>query len=140
MTTPIARVDDFQPGQHVTFTKTFTEDDLRRFIEITGDTNPVHLDEEYARTTRFGRRVAHGMLTAGFISTVLGTKLPGPGTIYLSQSLRFLAPVYPGDTITATARIERYDEQRGRMTLSTVCSNGAGEQVLTGEAEVLYRP
>ncbi len=131
---------EWQVGDSAQFTKTIGDEDIQRYAEITGDTNPVHLDEEYARTTRFGRRVAHGMLTAGFISTVLGTKLPGPGTIYLSQSLRFLAPVYPGDTITATARIERYDEQRGRMTLSTVCSNGAGEQVLTGEAEVLYRP
>jgi 3-hydroxybutyryl-CoA dehydratase len=131
---------EWQVGDSAQFTKTIGDEDIQRYAEITGDTNPVHLDETYARTTRFGRRVVHGMLTAGFISTVLGTKLPGPGTIYLGQSLRFLAPVYPGDTITATARIERYDEQRGRMTLSTVCSNGAGEQVLTGDAEVLYRP
>jgi 3-hydroxybutyryl-CoA dehydratase len=131
---------EWQVGDSAQFTKTIGDEDIQRYAEITGDTNPVHLDETYARTTRFGRRVVHGMLTAGFISTVLGTKLPGPGTIYLGQSLRFLAPVYPGDTITATARIERYDEQRGRMTLSTVCSNSAGEQVLTGDAEVLYRP
>jgi 3-hydroxybutyryl-CoA dehydratase len=131
---------EWQVGDSAQFTKTIGDEDIQRYAEITGDTNPVHLDETYARTTRFGRRVVHGMLTAGFISTVLGTKLPGPGTIYLGQSLRFLAPVYPGDTITATVRIERYDEQRGRMTLSTVCSNGAGEQVLTGDAEVLYRP
>ncbi len=131
---------NWQVGDSAEFTKTIGDEDIQRYAEITGDTNPVHLDEEYARTTRFGRRVAHGMLTAGFISTVLGTKLPGPGTIYLGQTLRFLAPVYPGDTITATVRIERYDEARGHMTLSTVCANGAGEPVMTGEAEVLYRP
>ncbi len=127
-------------GDSAQFTRMVRAEDIERYAEITGDRNPVHLDEEYARTTRFGRRVAHGMLTAGYISSVLGTEMPGPGTIYLGQSLRFLTPVYPGDTITATARIERYDAERGRMTLSTVCTNSEGQQVLTGEAEVLYRP
>lgn len=130
----------WQVGDSAQFTKTIADEDIARYAEISGDTNPVHVDEEYARTTRFGRRVAHGMLTAGFISTVLGTKMPGPGTIYLGQSLRFLAPVYPGDTITATATIVRYDVERGRMTLSTVCTNAEGAEMLTGEAEVLYRP
>jgi 3-hydroxybutyryl-CoA dehydratase len=127
-------------GDSAQFTRTIRDEDIARYAEITGDTNPVHLDEEYARHTRFGRRVAHGLLTAGFISTVLGTEMPGPGTIYLGQSLRFLAPVYPGDTITTTATIERYDVEKGRMTLSTVCTNGNGDEVLTGEADVLYRP
>jgi 3-hydroxybutyryl-CoA dehydratase len=127
-------------GDSAEFTRTIRDEDIARYAEITGDTNPVHLDEEYARHTRFGRRIAHGMLTAGFISTVLGTEMPGPGTIYLGQSLRFLAPVYPSDTITATATIERYDVEKGRMTISTVCRNGNGEEVLTGEADVLYRP
>lgn len=131
---------EWQVGDSAQFTKTVRDQDIERYAEITGDSNPMHLDEEYARTARFGRRVAHGMLSAGFISTVLGTKMPGPGTIYLGQSLRFLAPVYPGDTITATARIDHYDLERGRMTLSTVCSNGNGDEVLTGEADVLYRP
>jgi 3-hydroxybutyryl-CoA dehydratase len=127
-------------GDSAEFTRTIRDEDIARYAEITGDTNPVHLDEEYARHTRFGRRIAHGMLTAGFISTVLGTEMPGPGTIYLGQSLRFLAPVYPSDTITATATIERYDVEKGRMTISTVCRNGNGEEVLNGEADVLYRP
>jgi 3-hydroxybutyryl-CoA dehydratase len=131
---------DWRVGDSGQFTRTIREEDIEQFAEITGDTNPAHLDEEYARTTRFGRRVAHGILTAGLISTVLGTEIPGPGTIYVSQSLRFLAPVYPGDTITAIARIERYDVERGRVTLSTVCTNSQGKEVLAGEAEVLYRP
>lgn len=131
---------EWRVGDRAQFTRTIREEDIVRFAEITGDTNPAHLDDEYARTTRFGKRVAHGMLTAGLISTVLGTEIPGPGAIYVSQSLRFLAPVFPGDTITVTAQIERYDVDRGRMTLSTVCTNDQGKQVLTGEADVLYRP
>jgi 3-hydroxybutyryl-CoA dehydratase len=127
-------------GQSASFTKTITQDDISHFADLTGDRNPVHLDEEYASGTRFGRRIAHGMLTAALISTVLGTKLPGPGAIYLGQTVRFLKPVFPGDEITATVTVERYNTERGRMLLSTVCRNAMGEYVLTGEAEVYYRP
>ena len=110
------------------------------FVAVSGDTNPVHIDEEYARTTPFGQRIAHGLLTAGLISTVLGTKLPGPGAIYVSQSLRFLAPVAIGDTVTASATLTEYDRDRGKMTLETACFNQSNLQVLTGEAVVLIVP
>jgi 3-hydroxybutyryl-CoA dehydratase len=112
--------------------------DINWFARITGDTNPVHLDESYARTTPFGRRIAHGMLTASYISAVLGTKLPGPGAIYLSQSLKFLHPVYLGDRITTIVTVRSIDD-KGRMVLETVCINGDGTRVLEGEAQVLYR-
>src|SRR6185503_8797344 len=90
----VARIDDFDVGQHVTFTKTFTEDDLRRFVEITGDENPLHVDDEFAARTPFGRRVLHGMLTASIFSTMVGMLLPGTGAIYRSQTLTFLLPVH----------------------------------------------
>jgi 3-hydroxybutyryl-CoA dehydratase len=106
------------------------------FAEVTGDSNPVHLDEAFAASTRFGGRIAHGMLSAGYISAVLGMQLPGPGVIYLSQSLRFRKPVRIGDTVTARVQITDIDERRARVTLSTVCSV-AGEIVTEGEALVM---
>lgn len=127
----------FQVGESASLTRTITEDDVVAFACLTGDTNPLHLDEAYARTTRFGRRIAHGLLTAGLISALLGTELPGPGAIYLEQSLRFLEPVYPGDTITATVEVTAYREDKGLVTLRTECFNQQGEQVLTGEAVLL---
>lgn len=127
----------FQVGESASLTRTITEDDVVAFARLTGDTNPLHLDEAYARTTRFGRRIAHGLLTAGLISALLGTELPGPGAIYLEQSLRFLEPVYPGDTITATVEVTAYREDKGLVTLRTECFNQQGEQVLTGEAVLL---
>lgn len=130
---------DFQEGDSASLTQPITEEDIALFARISGDTNPVHLDARYAAGTRFGRRIAHGMLTASRISAVLGTRLPGPGSIYLGQSLRFLAPVYVGDTITASVGLTTYDRERGRMTLETRCTNQHGAVVLTGEALVLYR-
>ena len=127
---------NYQEGDSASFTKTITEADIVLFAGISGDSNPLHLDAEYAKSTRFGQRIAHGMLSAGLISTVLGTKLPGPGCIYMGQTLRFTAPVYLGDTITATATITDYDRKRGRMTLSTVWTNQRGQEVITGEAQV----
>jgi 3-hydroxybutyryl-CoA dehydratase len=133
-------VENFEEGYSASFTKTVTEADVVLYAGVTGDTNPLHLDAEYARASRFGQRIAHGMLTAGFISTVIGTKLPGPGAIYVSQSLRFLGPVMLGDTITATGTLTAYDKAKGRMTIATTCRNQRGEEVLSGEAQVLYRP
>jgi 3-hydroxybutyryl-CoA dehydratase len=137
---PSSRLERFELGDSDSFTKTITEADIVLFAGITGDTNPLHIDAEYARTTQFGKRVAHGMLTASLISTVIGTRLPGTGAIYAGQTLRFVAPVFIGDTITATATLEGYDRERGKLTLATVCFNQDGKEVVTGEAVVFYRP
>lgn len=131
---------EFEVGDKASLAKTITDEDVRMFAAATGDLNPLHLDEEYAAKSRFGRRVAHGMLSAGMISAVLGTELPGPGTIYLGQTLKFLAPVYLGDTVTATVTLAEYNREKGRMTFQTVCTNQDGAELVSGEAQVLYRP
>lgn len=126
-------------GDKAALTRTVTEEDINRFAEVTGDNNYAHVDEEAAKKGPFGERIAHGMLSAGFISAVLGTKLPGPGTIYLSQNLKFLKPVKIGDNITATVEVvEVINEAKGIYKLNTLCSNGANELVLEGEAVVKY--
>jgi 3-hydroxybutyryl-CoA dehydratase len=124
-------------GDSAEISKTITDEDIRAFAELTGDRNPVHLDEEYAAGTRFGRRIAHGMLGASLISTLLASELPGRGTVYLSQSLRFVAPVYPGDTVTARATVRRVRGDKPIATLETVCVNQRGELLIEGEAVVL---
>lgn len=124
-------------GDTDSITKTITDDDIRAFAAVTGDKNPVHLDDEFAKTTRFGRRIAHGMLSAGLISAVLANKLPGTGTVYLSQSLSFVAPVYPGDTVTARVTVTKVRDDKPIVTLETVCTNQRDETVLRGEAVVL---
>jgi 3-hydroxybutyryl-CoA dehydratase len=103
------------------YEKTFTAQDVKAFATITGDTNPVHIDEAYAATTPFKTCIAHGMLSAGLISTVLGTQLPGPGCIYLEQQIKFRAPVYINDTVVATVTIEEINQRRGRVSLKTQC-------------------
>jgi 3-hydroxybutyryl-CoA dehydratase len=129
--------DDFSPGEQASFAKTVTEADVTGFAGIIGDFNPIHVDAEYARKTRFGRRVAHGMLTGGLISTVLGNKLPGPGSIYLSQQLEFLAPVYIGDTITAVVEVVDWRPEKRIITLKTDAYNQEERQVATGMAVLL---
>jgi 3-hydroxybutyryl-CoA dehydratase len=124
-------------GDTASLSKEITDVDIRAFAELSGDFNPIHLDDEFARTTRFGRRIAHGMLGASLISTVLGTKLPGEGTIYLSQTLQFLAPVFPGDTVTAKVVVTKIKEGKPIITLETVCENQRGETLIQGEAVVL---
>jgi 3-hydroxybutyryl-CoA dehydratase len=132
---PIARIDDFTPGQHVTFTKTFTEDDVKRFIEITGDINPLHVDDAFAAQTQFGKRVLHGMLTASILSTMVGMLLPGTGAIYRSQTIRFLKPVYIGDTVTAHFVVRSIDRQRHRLEIESWIEDANGERVLDGMCE-----
>lgn len=127
--------EDLSIGQTASFGKTITEADIVLFAAVTGDTNPMHLNAEYARDSIFGERIAHGMLAAGLITKVLGTQLPGPGTIYLSQSLRFRAPVRIGETVTATVTVTGLHPEKSRATLSTVCTV-AGQPVLEGEAFV----
>jgi 3-hydroxybutyryl-CoA dehydratase len=125
------------PGDSASRTCTISDEMIRGFAELTGDTNPVHLDEAYAAGTRFGRRIAHGMIAAGMISATLANDLPGPGTVYLGQSLQFKLPVYPGDTITATVEVRSVRPDKPIVTLGTVCTNQNDEVVLEGEAVVL---
>ncbi|MDX6383258.1 MAG: 3-hydroxybutyryl-CoA dehydratase [Blastocatellia bacterium] len=124
-------------GDTASLTKTITDADIRAFAELSGDRNPIHLDDEYAAHTRFGRRIAHGMLAASLISTVLGTELPGVGTLYLSQNTRFVAPVYPGDTVTARVTVTKIRDDKPIVTLETICENQDGELLIKGEAVVL---
>ncbi|HEX7124174.1 MAG TPA: MaoC family dehydratase [Thermodesulfobacteriota bacterium] len=121
-------------GARAEITRTLTDADIRKFAEATGDTNPVHLDEAYAKGTVFGGRIAHGLLTAGLVSAVLANRLPGPGTVYLSQTLEFKAPVRPGDTVTAEVEVLEVTGRRAR--LATRCRLADGTVVLTGEAVV----
>lgn len=129
-------IEDLKPGLTASFAKTVTEADILLFAGVSGDINAVHLNEEYAKTTPFGGRIAHGMLTAGFISAVLGNKLPGPGTVYLGQNLKFKAPVRPGDTVTATVTVREVIAEKRQAILDTVCSVG-GRAVIKGEATVM---
>lgn len=124
-------------GDSAEMRKTIADEDVRAFAELTGDRNPVHLDEEYAAQTRFGRRIAHGMLGASLISAVLANELPGRGTVYLSQTLKFNAPVFLGDTVTARVTVKSVREDKPVVTLETVCTNERGERVVEGEAVVL---
>jgi 3-hydroxybutyryl-CoA dehydratase len=129
--------DDLAVGQTAHMSRTITETDVVLFAGITGDLNPVHMDEEVARQSRFGGRVAHGMLTAGLISAVLGTRLPGPGAIYTAQTLRFTRPVRIGDTLTAHVEIIELMPEKRRVRLTTTCTNQEGEHVLEGEASLM---
>jgi 3-hydroxybutyryl-CoA dehydratase len=124
-------------GDTASLTRTITDTDIRSFAELSGDHNPVHLDEAFAGETRFGRRIAHGMLGASLISAVLGTELPGKGSIYLSQTLQFLGPVYIDDTVTARVTVKKIREDKSIVTLETVCENQRGETLIRGEAIVL---
>jgi len=129
-------LDELSVGQQAVFAKTVSEADIVAYAGVSGDMNPVHINEEFAKTTMFKTRIAHGMLSAGFISAVLGTKLPGPGSIYLSQTLKFMAPVKIGDTVTARATITEIVAEKKRVVLKTECLV-AGKVVLDGEATVM---
>jgi 3-hydroxybutyryl-CoA dehydratase len=126
------------PGQKATRTKTITDEMIRTFAELSDDTNPVHLDDAYAATTRFGKRIAHGMLAASLISATLANDLPGPGTVYLSQSLQFKAPVYPGDAVTAIIEVKSVRDDKPIATLITTCVNQDNVTIIEGEAVVLF--
>ena len=129
-------IDELKIGDTDEFSKTVSESDIYQFAGITGDFNPAHMNEEYAKKTFFKTRIAHGMLAAGFISTVIGTKLPGTGSIYVKQNLSFLAPVRIGDTITACVEVIEIIAEKKRVRLKTTCINQEGTQVLDGEAVV----
>ncbi|NWF69234.1 MAG: MaoC family dehydratase [Chloroflexi bacterium] len=124
-------------GDTASRSKTITHEDVLAFAQASGDTNPVHLDDAYAASTRFGRRIAHGMLTGSLISAILGNDLPGPGTVYLGQEFKFKAPVFIGDTVTATVAVVNYRPDKRIATLRTTCTNQDGVLVLEGEAVVM---
>ena len=126
-----------QPGDTASSSTTITDEMIRSFAALTGDMNPVHLDDDYAAGTRFKRRIAHGMIAAGLISSALANDLPGPGTVYLSQTLLFKAPVFPGDTIMTTVEVKAVRPDKPIVTLSTICRNQDDVVVLEGEAVVL---
>ena len=128
--------DELSVGQSAEMSRVVGAGDIETFADVSGDVNPVHLDESYAATTAFGERIAHGMLSAAYISAVIGTKLPGPGAIYLSQNLRFRRPVRIGDLVTARATITALDAAKGRVTLETVCIVD-GKTVVDGEALII---
>jgi 3-hydroxybutyryl-CoA dehydratase len=128
---------EYFEGQTASLTRTVTEAEIEAFAWATGDTNPVHLDEAYAAGTRFKRRIAHGMLVGSYISALMGSEFPGPGTIYMSQGMRFMRPVFIGDTITVVATVTGYRADKAILSLRTDCFNQHGEQVIAGEAVCL---
>jgi 3-hydroxybutyryl-CoA dehydratase len=129
-------LDELSVGQSAQMVRTVTEDDIVLFAQVSGDNNPVHLDEAFAAQTPFKTRIAHGMLSAAYISAVIGTQLPGPGTIYMQQALRFKRPVKIGDEVTTIATISEIDPVKGRVSIDTVCLVG-GKPVIEGEALVM---
>lgn len=131
------RFDELFLGQSASVTKVISDDEMRRFAELTGDFSAMHFDDAFANESRFGGRIAHGLLSASLFSAVLGMHLPGTGTIYRGQSLRFLLPVRPGDTIVATAEVTVLVPEKRRVTLRTTCTNQRGEMVIDGEAQML---
>ena len=126
-------LEDLSPGMEASVSKTVTNEDITAFAELSGDINPVHLNEEFAAGTVFKKRIAHGFLTGSLFSTVLGTKLPGPGCIYMSQTMKFKGPVFIGDQLVATCTVTNVDMEKGRVSFDCVCEAN-GRPVLTGEA------
>jgi len=124
-------------GDTASVSETITQADIENFADLSGDHNPIHLDKDYAAQTRFGSRIAHGLLTSSLISAVIGNKLPGLGSIYLGKTLQFVAPVFPGDTIVARATVTSVREDKPIVKLETICTNQHDKVVITGEAIVL---
>jgi len=131
-------IDELEPGMTASFGKTITDADILMFSGVSGDTNPVHLDEEFASSTMFEGRIAHGILVGSLISTVLGTRMPGPGAVYISQTLKFMAPVRAGDTVRARVTITEVDREKKRVTLETGCYIG-DRAVVQGEAKLMVQ-
>ena len=129
-------IEDLKVGQKAELTKKITDNDILQFSKLTGDNNPVHINNEFAEKTIFKERIAHGFLSASFISTVIATQLPGPGSIYLKQSLKFLAPVYIDEEILVNISITEINKEKGRVKLLTECFKSE-KKILTGEAEIL---
>ena len=128
---------DLKIGDSFSTSREVTDELIRKFAEISGDYNPIHLDEEFAKTTRFGRRIAHGMLSGAFISAVLGYEFKERKIVYLSQTMKFTAPVFIGDNVTTTATVTNIRKDKGIVTLETVCTNQNGDPLVKGEAVVM---
>ena len=124
-------------GDSFSTSREVTDELVRKFAEVSGDYNPIHLDEEFASKTRFGKRIAHGMLSGAFISAILGNELKGQTVIYLSQTLKFVAPVFIGDTVTTTSTITNVREEKGIVTFENVCTNQSGEKLVKGESVIM---
>ena len=133
----VRNIDEIKVGEKQSFSKTVTETDVYLFAGITGDMNPIHVNRVYAANTKFQKPIAHGILALGLISNVLGTRLPGPGAVYVGQTIQFTQPVYIGDTITAYAEVVRKDSEKNRLYLRTWCQNHDGIVVVDGEASLL---
>lgn len=131
-------LDDIQVGMFESYSQTITDSDIKSFSGISGDKNPVHMDASYAENSRFGKRIAHGMFSASFFSAIFGTRLPGPGCVYVSQNLKFRKPVYIDDTVTATVVVTGVDKDSRRVYFDTYCKVGKSK-VITGSAEI-YMP
>lgn len=131
---------ELQTGDTFSFQRKVTDELVRKFAEVSGDHNPIHLDEDFAKTTRFGRRIAHGMLSGAFISAVLGNEFKERKIVYLSQTMKFIAPVFIDDTVTATGTVIAIRQEKGIVTLETVCTNQAGKLLVKGEAMVMIMP
>ncbi|MBK7934346.1 MAG: MaoC family dehydratase [Acidobacteria bacterium] len=127
-------------GDQFSTSREVTDEVIRKFAEVSGDFNPIHLDDEFAKTTRFGKRIAHGMLSGAFISAVLGNEFRERKIVYLSQTMKFVAPVFIGDIVTATGTITNIREDKNIVTLETICSNQNGEMLVKGEAAVMILP
>ena len=128
---------DLKIGDTFSIERHVSDDVIRKFAEVSGDYNPIHLDEEFAKTTRFGKRIAHGMLSAAYISAVLGNEFKGRTIVYLSQTLKFTAPVFIGDTVTASSKVSKIRDDKGIVTLETLCTNQNGEMLVKGEAVIM---
>ena len=132
-------LEDIHPGMKVSYSQTITDADIKAFAGISGDHNPVHVSEHYAEQSRFGKRIAHGLMSAGFFSALFGMRLPGPGCVYVSQSLQFKRPVYINDTVVAAVEVTKVDRERRRVFFNTECTVGT-KRVITGEAEIYIPP
>ena len=127
--------DEIKVGMAVSYSQTVTDADIKAFAGISGDNNPVHMDQEYACESQFGKRIAHGLMSASYFSALFGTKLPGPGCVYVEQNLKFLRPVFIGDTVTASVYVTEVDKNKRRVFFKTICEV-SGKKVITGKAEI----
>lgn len=132
-------IDEMSIGMSASYSQTITDADIKGFAGISGDNNPVHMSDEYAAESRFGKRIAHGFISASFFSALFGTRIPGPGCVYVSQNLNFKRPVYIGDTVTATVTVTNIDRDKSRVLFDTVCKV-KGKIVIDGNAELFIPP